>query len=111
MPPSPTPLHQEIVAHLACALSDFVSQHHLGWVYFVPLDVVLIDKKALYEQFGVAEYWIVDPEAQMIEVYALEQGVYRLIGRFQPGERARSRLLAGFEIAVDEVVKGALQSS
>ncbi|MCS7220052.1 MAG: Uma2 family endonuclease [Anaerolineae bacterium] len=152
MPPSPTPLHQEIVARLARALGDFVSRRHLGWVYFAPLDVVLterrvvqpdilyvsqakraiiqdqirgvpdliievvsagswrqdrIDKKALYEQFSVTEYWIVDPEAQTIEVYALEQGAYRLIGRFQPGEQARSQLLPGFEIAVDEVVKGA----
>ncbi len=63
-----------------------------------------IEKKALYEQFGVAEYWIVDPEGGMIEVFTLEQGSYRLLGRFGPGGRARSSVVAGFEVQVDEVL-------
>lgn len=63
-----------------------------------------IEKKALYEQFSVAEYWIVDREGGMIEVFAMEQGSYRLIGRFGHGERARSSVLAGFEVQVDEVL-------
>ena len=31
-------------------------------------------KLAVYSQFGVREYWIVDPEAQTIELYAREGG-------------------------------------
>jgi Uma2 family endonuclease len=63
-----------------------------------------MDKKALYEQFGVQEYWIVDPEAKMIEVFVLEQKSYRLLGRWGTGERARSQQLAGFEVSVDGVM-------
>lgn len=37
-----------------------------------------VTKKALYERFGVQEYWLVDPADNFIEIYALTDGQYKL---------------------------------
>lgn len=58
-----------------------------------------------YEQAGVSEYWIIDAQASNITVYVLTEGAYELQGVFSSGEMARSTLLEGFEIAIDEMLK------
>jgi len=61
------------------------------------------EKPMEYARAGVVEYWLVDPEAQTIEVLTLAGGVYMLLGQFRAGEMARSQVLAGFQVAVDQV--------
>jgi len=57
----------------------------------------------LFQDAWVAKYWLVDPEARTVEVYVLRQGAYLPYGRWGPGEKASSALLAGFEVAVADI--------
>ncbi len=63
-------------------------------------------KMALYQKFGVKEYWIIDPAWQAIEVYALTDGAYELFAsQVGPGKPAvPSKLLEGFSIKVEDVL-------
>jgi Uma2 family endonuclease len=64
------------------------------------------DKRDLYEQHGVREYWLIDPEGRTVEVLHLKAGAYELAGRWHPGERALSRLLKGFAVSVSDLFEG-----
>lgn len=61
------------------------------------------DKFVVYEAAGIGEYWIVDPDAQTVEVYSLRQDRYALLERYEPGQRVQSELLTGFQIPVDAI--------
>lgn len=56
------------------------------------------DKFYEYAQANIAEYWIVDPEAESVEVFILDDGVFSLLVKAGLGEKAYSQLLSGFEI-------------
>ncbi len=60
-------------------------------------------KKRLYETSGVKEYWVVDPEAQEIEVYALVEGRFELFAREAEQGVISSKLLGGFSVDLEGV--------
>jgi Uma2 family endonuclease len=64
-----------------------------------------IEKRDLYEQYGIKEYWLIDPEAKTVEVLHLEQGRYQLFMRATSGQIAASKLLPGFEIEVASLLQ------
>ena len=62
-----------------------------------------LEKMVEYARAGIREYWIVDPDAATAEVFGLREGAYELLGKWSRGEDARSQVLAGFEVSVNEV--------
>jgi len=52
-----------------------------------------------YEAHGVAEYWIVDPDAETLEQFLLRDGAYALELKSGNG-RVRSRAISDFEIPI-----------
>ncbi len=52
-----------------------------------------------YAAHGVGEYWIVEPESELVEQYVLEKETYVLKIKADSG-MLQSRVVAGFEIPV-----------
>ncbi len=63
----------------------------------------LVSKRQDYAAAGVAEYWIVNPSNETILVLVLNKKRYRRLGSFARGSVARSSLLQGFQLGVDQV--------
>lgn len=63
------------------------------------------EKFRVYQMAGVPELWLVDYRAKTIEVFALEEGEYVLLGKWGLNDVAVSRALPGFQIGVAEVFR------
>jgi Uma2 family endonuclease len=57
-------------------------------------------KRDRYAEFGVLEYWLLDPFEPRIEVLRLEAGKYRVVGSFGPGDTLESATFPGLRIPV-----------
>lgn len=56
------------------------------------------NKKNVYARHGVSHYWIVDPDARTLEMYALSGGTYGLAATLTGDARATSPLFPGLTI-------------
>jgi Uma2 family endonuclease len=66
-----------------------------------------VRKRDLYARAGVPEYWVVDPDADRVEVYRLETDRYPKPAIVEPGERFGTDLLPGLAIdATDLFARG-----
>ncbi|MDQ0338547.1 Uma2 family endonuclease [Caldalkalibacillus uzonensis] len=61
------------------------------------------EKLKLYQQFGVQEYWIVDPGYKMVEVLGLEDGYYRTKEAFGKEGQLRSFIFKDLTINLKPV--------
>jgi len=60
-------------------------------------------KRTLYAQYGVQEYWIVDPEEKIIEVLTLKEKGYETFSIYKKTDTLNSPLLPGLRIKLTEV--------
>ena len=65
-------------------------------------------KRQLYERSGVSEYWIVDPEIDIVRVYRNESGKFERAIELarEAGDILRTPLLPGLGVALDRIFKG-----
>lgn len=62
-------------------------------------------KLKAYARHGVGEYWIVDPNAQIIEIYRRAAEGFHLSGTWAKGLSVETPLLLGFSLPVASVFK------
>jgi Uma2 family endonuclease len=63
----------------------------------------MVKKKKLYAQFGVKEYWIIDPEEKTVEIYTRKDISFTLIKRFSEKNTLESPLFPGLKIKLLQV--------
>ena len=65
----------------------------------------IVVKRRLYEQFGVDEYWIVDPEIDAIQIYRRRGKAFERAAELETGDTLTSPLLPGFALPLEKVFK------
>ncbi|MFQ3575756.1 MAG: Uma2 family endonuclease [Cytophagales bacterium] len=69
-------------------------------------DKDLHEKFDIYEEYGVNEYWIVDPLNKIVDVFVLENEKYRLVRKFTDNDTVSVNSLPGLEIDLKDVFEG-----
>ncbi|MXZ71229.1 MAG: Uma2 family endonuclease [Acidobacteria bacterium] len=60
-------------------------------------------KRTLYAAHGVTECWLIDPDAETVEVHRLRDSALEVAHTFDRGQTLRSPLLAGFEVDLHDI--------
>jgi Uma2 family endonuclease len=72
----------------------------------------LKEKLNLYEQAGIAEYWVVDPYLGIVQVFIAEtRGKYRCLKPVTAGDIVRSVTIPGLEINMTDIFPDILKES
>ncbi len=68
----------------------------------------LVKKKKMYEKYGVLEYWIIDPAAQVVLIYTLDPKtkLYREEIKCTKSEILKAKTILHFEVSITTLFKG-----
>ncbi len=106
------PVQPDVVVLASDNLSDVEGAQYFKGIPELVIEVLsprtrrldLDVKLKAYEQAGVPEYWIVDPQQRTVLLFN-QQGHrgFQELGRFGGDDVVRSRMLAGFELKVADL--------
>ena len=61
------------------------------------------EKRALYAEYGVQEYWLVDPDTRTVTVLLLDAGAFAEVACYGAGQTVTSPTLPGFTASLDDI--------
>ena len=64
------------------------------------------EKLVLYERYGIEEYWIVDPQNQVVSVYILLRGAYTKPAVYGPEDTMECATLEGWALKLSDILGG-----
>ena len=67
------------------------------------METDFLRKSKLYERFGVREYWIVDPEREIVSVQTLDGDRYVITGEYGRNDTMQSTVLDGFALELSTI--------
>ena len=62
-----------------------------------------IRKYSIYMEFGINEYWMVNPELKTVEVYVLEENEYKQAAIYKGSDCAASQTFNELKICLEEI--------
>lgn len=114
----PTGEGQTVVQPDICVICDRTKIKKLGCVGSPDLVVEILspgnsrkemkEKYDLYEEAGVAEYWVVFPSEEVLQIYLLENQQFVPQKPYTAGDIYKSTVLKGFEIEVAQIFENQL---
>ena len=107
--------HDAVIPDLVFVLNERWDQVVTGEQFTGALDLVieiisagaenrrrdLLVKRQLYAKYGVAEYWIIDQENRLVEVYRLRDTRLESAATLRNGDEITTSLLPGFRMSVN----------
>jgi Uma2 family endonuclease len=60
-------------------------------------------KKALYEEYGVKEYWIIYPNEEKVEQFILQDEQFVLNETFEKTETLNTKIIPGFSVSLTQI--------
>ena len=110
---APTVVQPDVIV---CRNDEKITEEGINGAPDLVIEVVspssgVMDRKTkfgLYESRGVAEYWIVDPEEQVVEIYRRSGGTLQKFtreGAFSREDRPGVAALPGFEMDLSRVFR------
>ncbi len=61
------------------------------------------EKRALYHRHGIGHYWIVDPDARLVEVFAHAEAGWTLLGTYGDGDTVAMPPFVEVEVPIERL--------
>ncbi len=62
-----------------------------------------IDKREVYESYGVREFWLVNPDEKAVEIFVLKDGVYKRHSYARKEGKVNSIAIKGFNVDLKDI--------